>query len=216
MATLGERNLYDVLGAPRDATPEALKHAFRSRASSLDRDVSADSDADARFAEVSQAYEVLSRPAARLLYDRFGYVTPPETGSEESAPGDALEVEDPPPGDALEVEDPPPDDALEVEDPPPGDTLEVEDPPPGDALEVEDPPPVEPRQRTRRRPRARDAAAWRIVDVPPDAAASEPVDVDAEVRERGPRLVRYAAAAGAVAATALLMVLALAPDALAF
>jgi curved DNA-binding protein CbpA len=205
MATLGERNLYDVLGAPRDATPEALKHAFRSRASSLDRDVSADSDADARFAEVSQAYEVLSRPAARLLYDRFGYVTPPETGSEESAPGDALEVEDPPPGYALELEDPPP-----------GYALEAEDPPPGYALEVEDPPPVEPRQRTRRRPRARDAAAWRIVDVPPDAAASEPSDVDAEVRERDPRLVRYAAAAGAVAATALLMVLALAPDALAF
>jgi curved DNA-binding protein CbpA len=172
MATLGERDLYDVLGAPRDATPEALKHALRSRARSLHPDVSADPDADARFAELSQAYEVLSRPVARLLYDRFGYVTTAGTGFEESPPVDADEVEDPPPG--------------------------------------------KPRRRTRPRARAPDASVWRIVDVPPDAAASEPSDVDAEVRERDPRLVRYAAAAGAVAAIALLVVLALAPDALAF
>jgi molecular chaperone DnaJ len=68
-----KRDYYEVLGVPRVADPETLKKAFRSRARTLHPDVSDDPEAEEKFSELAEAYEVLSKPTARFLYDRLGY-----------------------------------------------------------------------------------------------------------------------------------------------
>ena len=72
MATT-ERDYYEVLGVARDASEAEIKRAFRARARELHPDVSAAPDADGRFKEVAEAYEVLSDPQRRATYDRFGH-----------------------------------------------------------------------------------------------------------------------------------------------
>jgi molecular chaperone DnaJ len=64
---------YEVLGVARGADAAEIKRAFRSRARELHPDVSSDPDAERRFRELADAYAALSKPASRLLYDRFGY-----------------------------------------------------------------------------------------------------------------------------------------------
>ncbi|HEX2110270.1 MAG TPA: DnaJ domain-containing protein [Gaiellaceae bacterium] len=82
-----QRHLYDVLGVEPEADAVAIRRAFRARARELHPDVSTDADAAARFAEVSRAYAVLSRPTARLLYDRIGYLGPGNGGFEDRPRG---------------------------------------------------------------------------------------------------------------------------------
>ncbi|TML12264.1 MAG: molecular chaperone DnaJ [Actinobacteria bacterium] len=72
MATTG-RDYYEVLGVGRSATGADIKRAFRRLARELHPDVSAEPDADERFKEVVEAYEVLSKSETRELYDRFGH-----------------------------------------------------------------------------------------------------------------------------------------------
>jgi molecular chaperone DnaJ len=67
------RDYYEVLGIARDADAETVKRAFRSSARRFHPDVSTDPDADGTFRELADAYAALSKPASRLLYDRFGY-----------------------------------------------------------------------------------------------------------------------------------------------
>jgi molecular chaperone DnaJ len=64
---------YEVLGVARGADAAEIKRAFRARARELHPDVSSDPDAEERFRELADAYAALSKPAGRLLYDRFGY-----------------------------------------------------------------------------------------------------------------------------------------------
>ncbi len=72
MATT-ERDYYEVLGVPRDAGDADIKRAFRTLARELHPDVSNAPETDKRFREVAEAYEVLSDPARRATYDRFGH-----------------------------------------------------------------------------------------------------------------------------------------------
>jgi molecular chaperone DnaJ len=72
MAT-AERDYYEVLGVRRDADETEIKKAFRRLARELHPDVSEAPDADERFKEVVEAYEVLSKTETRELYDRFGH-----------------------------------------------------------------------------------------------------------------------------------------------
>src|SRR5512140_2751415 len=72
MAT-SERDYYEVLGVGRDADEQTIKKAFRQLARKLHPDVSEEPDAEARFREVSEAYEVLSNAETRELYDRYGH-----------------------------------------------------------------------------------------------------------------------------------------------
>jgi molecular chaperone DnaJ len=68
-----ERDYYEVLGVPRDASDADVKKAFRRLARELHPDVSDAADADHRFREVAEAHEVLSDPERRQTYDRFGH-----------------------------------------------------------------------------------------------------------------------------------------------
>jgi molecular chaperone DnaJ len=72
MATT-QRDYYEVLGVSRQAEAAEIKRAFRSLARELHPDVSEAPDAEERFREVVEAYEVLSKHETRELYDRFGH-----------------------------------------------------------------------------------------------------------------------------------------------
>lgn len=63
------RDLYDILGVPRDADDETVKRAYRRRARELHPDAGGDEEA---FKELTAAYEILSNPQARSNYDRYG------------------------------------------------------------------------------------------------------------------------------------------------
>ena len=66
MAT-AERDYYEVLGVRRDADEAEIKKAFRRLARELHPDVSEESDAEERFKEAVEAYEVLSKTETREL-----------------------------------------------------------------------------------------------------------------------------------------------------
>ena len=70
------RDYYDVLGVSRDADDATIKKAFRRLARELHPDVNShDPQAEEKFKEAAEAYEVLSDPDRRATYDRFGDVS---------------------------------------------------------------------------------------------------------------------------------------------
>lgn len=72
MATT-EGDYYEVLGVDRTATEAEIKKAFRRLARAFHPDVSDAPDAEERFRELAEAYEVLSNSETRELYDRYGH-----------------------------------------------------------------------------------------------------------------------------------------------
>ncbi|HZY05231.1 MAG TPA: DnaJ C-terminal domain-containing protein [Anaeromyxobacteraceae bacterium] len=68
-----ERDLYDVLGVSRGATTDDIKKAYRRLAKKYHPDVNpGNKQAEEKFKEVTAAFEVLSDPKRRALYDEFG------------------------------------------------------------------------------------------------------------------------------------------------
>jgi molecular chaperone DnaJ len=68
------RDPYEVLGVPRDAADGDVKKAFRRLARELHPDVNShDPEAEEKFKEAAEAYEILSDPERRATYDRFGF-----------------------------------------------------------------------------------------------------------------------------------------------
>ena len=70
MAT--NRDYYEILGIPRDASTDDIKSAFRKLARQYHPDVSKEADAEEKFKEINEAYGVLSDPDKRARYDQFG------------------------------------------------------------------------------------------------------------------------------------------------
>src|SRR3954447_14627287 len=68
-----DKDYYELLGVRRDADESTIKKAYRRLAREHHPDVSESADADVRFREVSEAYEVLSNSETRALYDRYGH-----------------------------------------------------------------------------------------------------------------------------------------------
>src|ERR1700723_1129607 len=68
------RDYYEVLGVTRDADDAEIKKAFRRLARELHPDVNTeDPDAEVKFKEAAEAYEVLSDTDRRATYDRYGH-----------------------------------------------------------------------------------------------------------------------------------------------
>src|SRR5829696_736555 len=71
-----KRDYYQVLGVARNASPEDVKRAYRQLARKYHPDVNKEPDAESRFKELTEAYEVLSDERKRQLYDQFGHAGP--------------------------------------------------------------------------------------------------------------------------------------------
>jgi molecular chaperone DnaJ len=68
------RDPYEVLGVARDASEQDVKKSFRRLARELHPDVNAhDPEAEEKFKEAAEAYEILSDPERRATYDRYGH-----------------------------------------------------------------------------------------------------------------------------------------------
>jgi molecular chaperone DnaJ len=68
-----QRDYYEILGVPKNASNDDLKAAFRRLARQYHPDVNKEPDAEERFKEINEAYAVLSDTDRRSAYDRFGH-----------------------------------------------------------------------------------------------------------------------------------------------
>lgn len=78
---MAKRDYYEVLGISKNADASEIKKAFRTMAKKYHPDVNKSSDAEEKFKEINEAYEVLSDPEKKSMYDRFGHQDPRQQGS---------------------------------------------------------------------------------------------------------------------------------------
>ena len=83
------KDYYKIMGVERNATEVQIKQAYRRLARKYHPDVSKEKDAEARFKDLGEAYEVLKSPEKRAAYDQLGqgprpgeeFRPPPDWGS---------------------------------------------------------------------------------------------------------------------------------------
>ena len=66
------RDYYEIMGVGRNATQDEIKRAYRKLARKSHPDISKDADAEEKFKEMGEAYEVLKDPEKRAAYDQLG------------------------------------------------------------------------------------------------------------------------------------------------
>ncbi len=71
-----KRDYYEVLGVGKDASEDEIKKAYRKMARQYHPDVNKAADAEDKFKEIKEAYDVLSDDNKRATYDRHGHVDP--------------------------------------------------------------------------------------------------------------------------------------------
>src|ERR1700686_3252063 len=70
---MAKEDFYKILGVKRDAKPEEIKKAYRRLARKYHPDVNpGDKASEDRFKQMSEAFDILSDPKKRSVYDRFG------------------------------------------------------------------------------------------------------------------------------------------------
>lgn len=70
---MSKRDYYEVLGVDKSASDNEIKRAFRKLAKKYHPDMNKDADAEEKFKEINEAYEVLGDPEKRAKYDQFGH-----------------------------------------------------------------------------------------------------------------------------------------------
>lgn len=68
-----KRDYYEVLGLSKGASEQEIKKAYRSLAKKYHPDMNKSADAEEKFKEINEAYEVLSDPQKKATYDQFGH-----------------------------------------------------------------------------------------------------------------------------------------------
>lgn len=66
------KNYYHILGLARGASEDDIKKAYRKQALRYHPDKNKDPGAEERFKEIAEAYDVLSDPKKREIFDKFG------------------------------------------------------------------------------------------------------------------------------------------------
>ena len=78
---MAKKDYYEILGISKDADEKEIKAAFRKLAKQYHPDLNPnDKEAEAKFKEVNEAYEVLSDPDRRAKYDKFGHAAFDQNG----------------------------------------------------------------------------------------------------------------------------------------
>jgi len=83
-----KRDYYEILGVEKTATPTELKSAYRKKALEFHPDRNKSPEAEQKFKEINEAYEVLSNAQKRQTYDQFGHAAfDPRSGFGGGQPG---------------------------------------------------------------------------------------------------------------------------------
>ncbi len=69
---MSEKDYYKILGISKNASQDEIKKAFRQLARKYHPDVNKDADAEDKFKEINEAFQVLGNPEKRAQYDQFG------------------------------------------------------------------------------------------------------------------------------------------------